>query len=69
LHGIRRVPDEVIEKALQYLTESEFREIAQGVELLKATGIVKEDGAIDYSLVLQLISLAMNNEYLKNAII
>jgi len=69
LHGIRKIPDEVVKKALQYLTESEFREIVQGVELLKATGIVKEDGAIDYSLVLQLISLAMNNEYLKNAII
>jgi len=52
LHGIRRIPDEVIQKALQYLTESEFREIVQGVELLKATGIVKESGAIDYSLAI-----------------
>jgi hypothetical protein len=69
LHGIRRVPDEVVEKALQHLTESEFREIVQGVELLKATGIVKENGAIDYSLVLQVVALAMNDEYLKNAII
>jgi len=69
LHGIRSVPDEVVQKALQYLTESEFREIVQGVELLKATGIVKENGTVDYSLALQLISLAMNDEYLKNAII
>jgi intergrase/recombinase len=69
LYGIRRVPDEVVQKALQYLTESEFREIVQGVELLKATGIVKENGAIDYSLALQVVALAMNDEYLKNAII
>jgi len=69
LHGVRRVPDEVVEKALQYLTESEFREIVQGVELLKATGIVKEGGAVDYSLALQVVALAMNDEYLKNAII
>ena len=69
LHGIRRVPDEVVEKVLQYLTESEFREAVQGVELLKATGIVKENGAIDYSLALQVVALAMNDEYLKNAII
>jgi len=69
LHGIRRVPDEVVEKALQYLTESEFREVVQGIELLKATSIVKENEAIDYSLVLQVVALAMNDEYLKNAII
>jgi len=69
LHGIRRIPDEVIQKALQYLTESEFREIVQGVELLKTTGIVKENGAIDYSLAMQVVALAMNDEYLKNAII
>jgi intergrase/recombinase len=69
LYGIRRVPDEVVQKALQYLTESEFREIVQGVELLKATDIVKENGAIDYSLALQVVALAMNDEYLKNAII
>jgi intergrase/recombinase len=69
LHGIRRVPDEVVQKALQYLTEFEFRDIVQGVELLKATGIVKESGAIDYSLALQVVALAMNDEYLKNAIV
>jgi hypothetical protein len=40
LHGIRRIPDEVIQKALQYLTESEFKEVVQGIEILKATGIV-----------------------------
>jgi len=69
LHGIRSIPDEVVQKALQYLTESEFREAVQGVELLKATGVVKEGGVIDYTLAMQLISLAMNDEYLKNAII
>jgi len=69
LHGVRRVPDEVIQKALQYLTESEFREIVQGIDLLKATGIVKESGTVDYSLALQVVALAMNDEYLKNAII
>ena len=69
LHGVRSIPDEVVQKALQYLTESEFREIVQGIDLLKAIGIVRSDGTIDYSLALQLISLAMNDENLKNAII
>jgi hypothetical protein len=52
LHSVRRVPDEVVQKFLQYLDESGFREIVQGVDLLKATGIVKESGAIDYSLAM-----------------
>jgi hypothetical protein len=69
LHGVRRVPDEVVQKALQYLDESEFRDIVQGVDLLKAIGIVKENGAIDYGLAMQVVALAMNDEYLKNAII
>jgi hypothetical protein len=69
LHGVRSIPYEVVQKALQYLTESEFREIVQGIDLLKAIGIVRSDGTIDYSLALQLISLAMNDENLKNAII
>jgi len=69
LHGVRSIPYEVVQKALQYLTESEFREIVQGIDLLKAIGIVRSDGTIDYSLALQLISLAMNDENLKNVII
>uniref|UniRef100_A0A7J2U2F9 Uncharacterized protein n=1 Tax=Ignisphaera aggregans TaxID=334771 RepID=A0A7J2U2F9_9CREN len=69
LHSVRRVPDEVVQKVLQYLDESEFREIVQGVDLLKATGIVKESGAIDYSLALQVLALVAGDEYLKNAII
>ena len=52
MYGIRRVPDEAVEKTLQHLAESEFKEVDQGTELLKATGIVKEGDTIDYSLVL-----------------
>jgi hypothetical protein len=69
LHGIRRVPDEVIQKALQYLDESEFKEILQGVELLKATGIVRSDGTVNYSLALQVLALATKDEYIENAVV
>jgi intergrase/recombinase len=69
LHGLRRVPDEVVYKALQYLEEREFNEIVQGVDRLRAVGIVREDGSIDYSLVLQAIALATRDEYLKQALL
>jgi len=53
LHGVRRVPDNIVYKALQYLEEGEFNEIVQGVDRLRAIGIIRGDNTIDYSLVLQ----------------
>ncbi|MDT7887648.1 MAG: hypothetical protein RQ885_01565 [Desulfurococcales archaeon] len=69
LHGFRRVPDDVIRKALYYLDESEFNRIVQGFDRLRAVGIVRGDGSIDYSLILQAVALASKDEYLKQAIL
>jgi len=69
LHGLRRVPDEVVSRALHHLEEEEFNEVVQGVDRLKATGLVREDGSIDYPLILQAIALATRDEYLKQAIL
>jgi intergrase/recombinase len=69
LHGIRRVPDEVISKALRYLDEKEFNEVVRGFDRLRAAGIVRADGTVDYSLILQAIALATRDEYLKQALL
>jgi intergrase/recombinase len=69
LHGIREVPDNLIYKTLQYLDEREFNEIVQGLNRLRAIGIIREDGTIDYSLILQSIALATRDEYLKQALL
>jgi intergrase/recombinase len=69
LNGIRRVPDEVVSKALRYLDEKEFNEVVQGVDRLRAVGIIRKDGSIDYSLILQAIALASRDEYLKQAVL
>jgi intergrase/recombinase len=69
LHGIRRIPDDVVYKALQYLEEKEFNEIVKGIERLKAVGIIKQDGSVDYSLILQAIAIASHDEYLKQALL
>jgi len=69
LHGIRRVPDEVISKALRYLDEKEFNEVVGGFDRLRATGIVRADGTVDYPLILQAIALATRDEYLKQALL
>jgi len=69
LNGFRRIPDDVISKALQYLDEKEFNEIVAGIDRLKAVGIIREDGSIDYSLILQAVALASKDEYLRQAIL
>jgi intergrase/recombinase len=69
LHGVRTVPDNVVYRALQYLEEQEFNEIVQGIDRLRAIGIIRGDGSIDYSLVLQAIALATRDEYLKQALL
>jgi|MonGeyMetagenome_1017769.scaffolds.fasta_scaffold77263_3 hypothetical protein len=69
LHGVRTVPDNVVYRALQYLEESEFSEIVQGVDRLRAIGIIRGGNSIDYSLVLQAIPLATRDEYLKQALL
>ena len=69
LHGIRRIPDEVVYKALNYISESEFNEIIGGIEKLKALGIIKSNGSVDYSLALQILALASRDEYIKQAIL
>jgi hypothetical protein len=52
LHGLRRVPDGVVLRALRCLEEREFYEIVRGVDKLRAVGVVREDGSIDYPLIL-----------------
>jgi len=69
LHGVRRVPDNVVYRALQHLEESEFNEIVKGLDRLRAIGIIRVDGSINYSLILQAIALATRDEYLKQALL
>ncbi|MCC6053909.1 MAG: hypothetical protein LM589_01115 [Thermosphaera sp.] len=51
LQGIRRVPDNVVYKALQYLEEGEFNEIVKGLDRLRAVGIIRGDGSIYYLIL------------------
>jgi intergrase/recombinase len=69
IHGIRSVPDVVVLRALQFLDEYEFNEVVGGLDRLRASGILKDDGSVDYSLILQAVALASKDEYLKHAIL
>jgi intergrase/recombinase len=69
LNGVRRIPDEVVSKALRYIDEKDFNEIVGGLERLRALGIIRSDGSVDYSLALQVLAMASRDEYVKQAIL
>ena len=60
---------EYIKPILKLLTKEEFEKIVGARQKLRAIGIVKDDGSIDYSLALEILAVARNDEYLKNAIL
>jgi len=59
----------VVYRALQHLEEGEFNEIVKRIDRLRVIGIIRGDGSIDYSLVLQAIAPATRDEYLKQALL
>jgi len=67
--GERRIPDEVIMEALKHITREEFESIVSDWDRLKALGVIREDGVVDYGLALRILSLATRDEYLRNAIL
>jgi len=64
-----RVSDSVLLKILQHLTQREFEQVVSARDRLRALGILREDGSIDYGLALEILALASQDEYLKQAIL
>lgn len=63
------VKPEYIKPLLKLMTREEFESIVSAREKLRAIGILRDDGAIDYSLALEILAIAKDDEYLKNAIL
>jgi len=63
------VKPEYIKPLLKLMTREEFESIVSAREKLRAPGILRDDGTIDYSLALEILAIARDDEYLKNAIL
>ena len=63
------MPDNIVYRALQHIDESEFNEIVEGLNRLRAIGIIRGDRSMDYSLILQAIALATRDEHLKRTLL
>ncbi|MHC1628064.1 MAG: integrase [Candidatus Nezhaarchaeales archaeon] len=50
------------------MTREEFERIVSARSRLRALGILRDDGTVDYSLALEILAIAKDDEYLKNAI-
>ena len=69
LERVSPVKPEYIKPLLKLLTREEFEKIVSARDRLKSLGILRDDGAKDYSLALEILAIAKDDEYLKNAIL
>ncbi len=69
LERVSPVKPEYVKPLLKLLTREEFEKIVSARDRLKSLGILRDDGAKDYSLALEILAIAKDDEYLKNAIL
>ncbi|MEM1687286.1 MAG: hypothetical protein QXR24_04395 [Thermosphaera sp.] len=60
---------EYIAPLLKLLTQTEFESLVSAKNRLRSLGIMRDDGTVDYSSVLEILSIARSGEYLKNAVL
>ncbi|MEM2195948.1 MAG: integrase, partial [Sulfolobales archaeon] len=69
LNRVSPVDPEYVAPLLKLLKQTEFESLVSAKNRLRSLGIVRDDGTVDYSLVLEILSIARSDEYLKNAVL
>jgi Uncharacterized protein conserved in archaea len=64
-----RVDDDKLRALLSLITQREFESLISAKDRLRALGVLREDGSVDYGLALEVLAIARNDEYLKNALL
>ncbi len=64
-----RLTDENLKRVLEVLKPEEFEKIASTEEKLRALGILGDDGAVDYAIVLEILGVAAQDPYLRQLIL
>ena len=64
-----KIDDDKLRTLLSLITQREFETLISARDRLRALGILRDDGTVDYGLALEVLALAKNDEYLKNAIL
>ena len=64
-----RVDDGKLRALLGLVTQREFEGLVSARDRLRALGILRDDGTVDYGLALEVLALARSDEYLKSALL
>jgi len=64
-----KVDDVKLKIILSLITPREFEEVLGAEKRLIASGVVREDGTVDYSMAIEILKRAIRDEYLKQLII
>jgi len=64
-----RVDDDKLRVLLSIIIQREFESLVSARDRLRALGILRDDGTVDYGLALEVLAIARNDGYLKNAIL
>jgi intergrase/recombinase len=69
LHKKLPVSDALLLKLLQRLTEHEFTNLVSAEERLRAAGILRSDGSVDYSVAVEILRRSLQDPYLKSLLL
>ncbi len=69
LKGQVGIDDGKLVRLLNLITPHEFQEVLSSRKLLEGMGIVRSDGTVNYPIIMEILKLATNDEYLKQLII
>jgi len=69
LSGQRDIPDNLLQKILEYIEEDELMNILSAGESLKTLGFINENGSVNYKLAVEFMKHMFRDEYLRNMIL
>ena len=69
LHKKLPVSDALLLKLLQRLTEYEFANLVSAEDRLRAAGILRSDGTVDYSIAIEILRKSLQDPYMKSLLL
>jgi len=69
LHRKQPASDSLLQRLLQHLTEQEFATLVSAEDRLRAAGILRDNGAVDYSVAVEILRRSLQDPYLKSLLL
>jgi hypothetical protein len=69
LHRKQPVSDSLLQRLLQHLTEQEFATLVSAEDRLRAAGVLRSDGSVDYFAAIEILRRSLQDPYLKSLLL